>query len=182
MMSEAETISETEREELLHLAARRSMIYREVVRHAAQQLRSTLAHDCSPAEAKHSARRSSRSAFGESQFRILRCLVEEGSLTVSQLAEACRVSVPAVSRMLNHLDAQGWIERRTDATNRRIVQVVATDAGREAEAMMIRRFTTALEGVLSPLSNHQLEDLVTAFGHLERLLPTEASERVSSDR
>jgi DNA-binding MarR family transcriptional regulator len=180
--SESEHLSATEREALLRMAARRSMIYREVVRHAVQQLRSTLAADCPAEEGKHASRRTPRSAFGESQFRIMRSLVEEGSLTVSQVAEACRVSVPAVSRMLNHLEAHGWIERRIDATNRRIVHVVVTDAGREAEAMMVHRFATALEDVLRPLENYELEDLITAFGHLERLVSAEESEREASDQ
>jgi DNA-binding MarR family transcriptional regulator len=175
--SEAESLSEAERQELLRMAARRSMIYREVVRHAVQELRSKLAANCPPADEAQATKHAERFTFGESQFRILRCLVEEGSLTVSQLADACRVSVPAVSRMLNHMEAHGWIERRADTTNRRIVHVVATEAGRVAEAMMIQRFATALEGVLSPLSNHELNDLITAFGHLERLMTAESSDR-----
>jgi DNA-binding MarR family transcriptional regulator len=174
--------SDDERGQLLRLAARRSMVYREVVRHAVQELHRIHAANCPPADETHAALRTSHVAFGESQFRILRCLVEDGSLTVSQLAEACRVSVPAVSRMLNHLEARGWVERRVDATNRRVVHVVATEAGREAEAMMVGRFATALEGVLSPLSTNELEDLITAFGHLERLVSTADAGRCGRAR
>jgi len=178
---ESENLSEPERDELLRLAARRSMVFRDVVRHAVQELQSTLAGECPTPERATASKLRSRSAFGESQFRILRCLVEDGSLTVSQIAEACRVSVPAVSRMLNHLEAKGLIERRMDATNRRIVRVVATHAGREAEAEMIRRFVTSLEGVLSPLTSAELADLITAFGHLERLvIPKESASQASA--
>ena len=178
---ESGNISAAEREELLRLAARRSMIFRDVVRHAVQELHSTLAADCATGERATAAKRRSRSAFGESQFRILRSLVEDGSLTVSQVAEACRVSVPAVSRMLNHLEAKGLIERRVDSANRRIVRVVLTEAGRDAEAEMVHRFVTSLESVLSPLTSAELADLITAFGHLERLMiPIESTPQTGT--
>jgi len=100
---------------------------------------------------------------------------------VSQVAEACRVSVPAVSRMLNHLEAKGLIERRVDAASRRIVRVVLTEAGRDAEAEMVHRFVTSLERVLSPLTSEELADLITAFGHLEQLLiPIESTPQTGT--
>ena len=37
---------------------------------------------------------------------------------------------------------------------------------------MTRRFEAALECVLSPLTDAELADLITAFGHLERLVAT----------
>lgn len=149
------------------------MVFREVMRHAVQDLRSTIANDCPAAAQSTGSERTARTSFGESRFRILSCLVEDGPLTVSQIAESCRVSVPAISRMLNHLEANGLVERRVDTANRRIIRVFATDDGRAARAVMIQRLGTALTRVLSPLSNAELSDLITAFGHLERLVSSE---------
>jgi DNA-binding MarR family transcriptional regulator len=160
----------TDREELLRLAARRSMVFRDVMRHAVQQLRGELAASCVPAEDAVGADQGFRPTISESQFRVLRCLVVDGPLTVSRIAESCRVSVPAISRMLNHLETNGLIKRHVDPANRRVIRVVATDAGRAARDEMIQRFGVALEGVLSPLTDAELADLITAFGHLERLV------------
>jgi DNA-binding MarR family transcriptional regulator len=178
---ETEQLSEAQRAELLHLAARRSMVFRDIVRHAVQDLRSTIANECPETAQSTSGERTSRTTFGESRFRILSCLVEDGPLTVSQIAESCRVSVPAISRMLNHLEETGLVERRVDATNRRVIRVYATDDGRAARANMIQRFGLALERVLSPLSNAELTDLITAFGHLERLMIGEQSGTQSTN-
>jgi DNA-binding MarR family transcriptional regulator len=179
--NETEPVSGAERAELLRLAARRSMVFRDIVRHAVQDLRSTIADECPEAEQSTGDERKSRTAFGESRFRILSCLVEDGPRTVSQIAESCRVSVPAISRMLNHLEENGLVERRVDTANRRVIRVYATDAGRAARASMIQRFGIAIERVLSPLSNTELTDLVTAFGHLERLMLDEQTGTQPTD-
>ena len=160
----------TDREELLRLAARRSMVFRDVIRHAVQQLRGELAAGCSTDEGAVSTEQNHRPAISESQFRILRCLVDDGPLTVSGIAESCRVSVPAISRMLNQLETNGLITRQVDSANRRTIRVVATDAGRAARDDMFARFGVAVESVLSPLTDAELKDLITAFGHLERLV------------
>lgn len=178
---EAEPFSAAEREELLRLAARRSMVFRDIVRHAVQDLRSTIADECPEAEQSTGDERKQRTSFGESRFRILSCLVEDGPLTVSQIAESCRVSVPAISRMLNHLEENGLVERRIDTANRRVIRVFATDDGHAARANMIQRFGIALERVLSPLSNTELTDLITAFGHLERLVIREQTGTSTAD-
>ena len=167
--SETQNMATTDREVLLRLAARRSIVFREVMRHAVQRLRDELATGCSNDDCAAGVGPGHRPPIGESQFRILRCLAEDGPLTVSRIAESCRVSVPAISRMLNHLETDGLVQRQVDATNRRVIHVVATDAGLAARNDMFARFETALEGVLSPLTDAELADLITAFGHLERL-------------
>jgi DNA-binding MarR family transcriptional regulator len=165
-----QNVSTADQEDLLRLAAQRSLILGEVMRRAVQQLRSTFSAACPSAEHSAGTEQEIRRAIGESQFYVLHFLVKDGPLAVSEIAAACRVSVPAVSRMLKHLETNGLIERHVDSANHRVTRVVVTDTGRSAEAEMTRRFEAALESVLSPLTHAELADLITAFGHLERLV------------
>jgi len=159
-----------DREDLLRLAVRRSLVLGQVMRRAVQQLRSELAAGSPAAEEPGRAEQDTRPEIGQAQFFVLHVLARAGSLAVGEIAERCHVSVPTISRMLNHLETNGLIERHIDPANRRVIRVVVTEAGRAAEADMTRRFEAALESVLSPLTDTELADLITAFGHLERLV------------
>lgn len=159
-----------ERKELLRRAVKRSTVLGQLMRRAVQHLRSELVEECVPPGESSKTGLDSRPEVGQAQFFVLHVLAEAGPLPVGEIAERCHVSVPTVSRMLNHLEANGLIERHVDTANRRVVRVTVTEAGRAAEAEMTRRFETALERVLSPLTEGELADLITAFGHLERLV------------
>ena len=158
-----------EREELLRRAVKRSTVLGQLMRRTVQHLRSELTEESTPGEPRKTAL-DARPEVGQAQFFVLHVLAEAGALPVGEIAERCHVSAPTVSRMLNHLEASGLIERHVDPANRRVVRVEVTKAGRAAEAEMTRRFEAALESVLSPLTERELADLITAFGHLERLV------------
>lgn len=162
--------SADEREELLRRAVKRSTVLGQLMRRAVQHLRSELAEECAAPGESSKTGLDTRPEVGQAQFFVLHVLAEAGALPVGEIAERCHVSAPTVSRMLNHLEASGLIERHVDPANRRVVRVVVTEAGRAAEAEMTHRFEAALESVLSPLTERELADLITAFGHLERLV------------
>jgi DNA-binding MarR family transcriptional regulator len=164
VLTDAATPSQHDR--LLHEAVRRLAILRQVMRLTVQELR----NEPQPAEAI----RKSANGFGDTHFHILHLLSEFPSLPVGEIAERCRVAAPTISKMLNPLEAEGVIERQIDPTNRRVIRVKLTEAGRAAEAAMARRFEAALARVLSPLADGELGELISAFGHLERLVGEKA--------
>ena len=153
------------------------MVMGQVMRRAIQELRSELAESFSPTSEKPGASPISRPEVGQAQFYVLHVLAEAGPLPVGEIAERCHVSVPTVSRMLNHLEINGLIERHIDTANRRVIRVVLTEAGRTAKARMTLKLEAALENVLSALTDAELTDLITAFGHLERLVDDSESTR-----
>jgi len=167
---EVEDRSTADQENLLKRAVERSMVMGQVMRRAVQQLRSDLIDDFVVTEGRRKAVPGTLPEVGQAQFFVLHVLAEASPLAVGEIAERCHVAVPTVSRMLNHLEANGLIERYIDPANRRVIRVAVTEAGRAAEAEMTRRFEVALEKVLSPLTDAELADLITAFGHLERLV------------
>lgn len=163
----------SEREALLHRAVQSSKVLGQVMRRATQQIRGELLTDPSSAGEPNRGEQDTRPEIGHSQFFVLHILAQAGNLSVGEIAERSHVAVPTISRMLNQLEEKGLIERRIDATNRRSIRVALTEAGRVAQAQMTRRMEAALEQVLSPLTDAELTDLITAFGHLERLVAQE---------
>jgi DNA-binding MarR family transcriptional regulator len=155
------------------------MIVKQVMRAASLELRGTMAIPPHSGEAGCSLPVGGITpAFGEAQFRLLDVLVSAGgSLPVSDIADRCHVAVPTISKMLNHLEANGMIERQVDRSNRRIVHVVLTDAGRAAKARMEEWFRAALQRVFSPLTDNQLSDVIVAFDHLAGLVDDAALAR-----
>jgi len=111
--------------------------------------------------------------LGEGQYRALHLLSDEDRLTAGELAGRCNVADPTMSKIVKSLENSGLVERHTDPDNRRIVWVVLTPKGRAMHEELVQHFGRGIASVLRPLSNAQLQDLINALHHLERLIEDE---------
>jgi DNA-binding MarR family transcriptional regulator len=99
-----------------------------------------------------------------SQLRAL-CLLEaaEHELALTELAPLLGLSPAATGRALDALAAQGYVDRRPDAGDRRVKRLALTAAGRDTA----RRITTAKREALlrfaETLSDAEREQLSRAF-------------------
>ena len=166
-------VAVADHQRLLDDAVERSIVLRQVMRLALQKAYAATLGAATAAAGGGGA----APGIGEAQFYVLHVLAEMGDLTVGDIAERCHVSAPTVSKMLNHLEANGLVERRIVLSNRRAVRVVLTEAGRAAHADGARIFKAALAQVLDPLADGELRDLIAAFGHLEKLIAHQSSPR-----
>jgi len=114
--------------------------------------------------------------MGEGQFRALHSLCHEGRMTAGELANNCNVADPTMSKILNSLESNNLIARRTAPNNRRVVWVEVTDQGRAMHDEMLAHFRRAIATVLRPLNDEQLRDVIRAFHHLETLGSPQESE------
>jgi MarR family transcriptional regulator, organic hydroperoxide resistance regulator len=116
------------------------------------------------------------SELSHAQFELLIELYERGDLPAGELATAARLTPATVTQMLDHLAAQGHVERVRSQTDRRVVLSRLTAGGREKieakRAAWKERWEGALAGVAA-------SDLQVATQVLERLgavfedMPTE---------
>ncbi len=67
----------------------------------------------------------------EQQWRVLRVLVDQGSLDPSSLAECALLHAPSVTRILRDLVERQFVERCIDPTDGRRSIIAITDAGRD---------------------------------------------------
>jgi DNA-binding MarR family transcriptional regulator len=72
--------------------------------------------------------------MSSSQWRLLFWVAKEEGVTQAQLAELLEIEPISVSRLIDRMVQNGWIERRSDATDRRVRVIFTTRKGRDAYA------------------------------------------------
>jgi len=72
-------------------------------------------------------RRVSHTGLTRSQWWVLNQLYREEGTTQAELADRLEIERPALGRLLDRLEAKGWITREVDATDRRAKRVYLTE-------------------------------------------------------
>lgn len=111
------------------------------------------------------------------QFRVL-TLLAEGSLTVSVLARARRVSLQAMSELVQQLVARGWLEREPDPRDRRQTLLSLTEAGRAHHQHIETRLVRHLSTLLTSLGPDEQDAVRLALPALHRVLTRETATEV----
>lgn len=101
-------------------------------------------------------------SMSDGQFAVLAVLRAHGSHTLSELAEHERVTAPSMNRTVNCLAEDGYIERATDETDRRKVNILLTAHGNAVVTETIRQRNVWLTQVLSELTSEQRDTLASA--------------------
>ena len=107
------------------------------------------------------------------QMVVLGLLVRFGDQTVGELARAERVQPPSMTRTVNCLESDGYVERRPHDTDGRQVVVSLTDAGRAAVLADRQRRDAWLSRQLGSLSPAKRATLREAAPILARLAQTD---------
>ncbi|MGO4326691.1 homoprotocatechuate degradation operon regulator HpaR [Cupriavidus sp. 2TAF22] len=92
----------------------------------------------------------------EQQWRVVRTLNEQGEMEPNQLADACLILSPSLTRMLSSMEEAGLILRSRSTTDQRRQQISLTDKCR------------ALIAEMEPLIDRRYEELERMIG-AERL-------------
>ncbi|MCT4657352.1 MAG: MarR family transcriptional regulator [Cohaesibacter sp.] len=110
------------------------------------------------------------------QWVVLTALWRTDGLKITHLADYCGNGQPALSRILDRMEAKGWVERCASDRDRRAVRVFLTPKGRE-QAHLIGYLERFNEAMMKGISQEQkalffsLLDQIGANG--ERLLSEE---------
>jgi len=105
------------------------------------------------------------------QYTLMNWLVEREAVTSAMLARALHVSPQTMNTLISALHKRGLVDRRNDATNRRILLISLTRTGRDA--------VTTCNQIVNRLEDEYFEQLgateLVAFRHtLERLMTRRA--------
>jgi DNA-binding MarR family transcriptional regulator len=110
------------------------------------------------------------------EFALLLHLSEsdDGTLRMSDLAEATRISPSRVTRVVETLRKRGWIEKTPHASDGRSTTVALTDIGREqVGAAYAVQVAGARRTLFDRLSAADVETLARILGDLEQTLADE---------
>jgi DNA-binding MarR family transcriptional regulator len=93
-------------------------------------------------------------------LHVLTILETEGPLPMSRLADALDVSVASATGIVDRMEQRGLVERRHSASDRRVVQVHVTDAGRDVFQAMDAQRRGHVAAVLERLTDDELTGLL----------------------
>ena len=105
------------------------------------------------------------SAYGLSaaQWRLMVRLVKEEGVAQARLAELLEIEPISVSRLLDRMEEGGWIERRPDASDRRVRMIFPTDKSRQAFAAIKSVAGDVYDAALAGLTADEKRVLVKAL-------------------
>jgi DNA-binding MarR family transcriptional regulator len=115
------------------------------------------------------------------EYDVLYTLKKAGcALRLSDLNEAVLLSQPALSRLVDRLDARGLVSRCADPADRRGVLVTLTDGGAAAQQRTGARHARSVErrmrAALSPDDLRELQRLCERLGAAQAGLPDTTGE------
>ena len=95
----------------------------------------------------------------EQQWRIVRALLEQGSMEPRQIVDVCRISSPSLAGVLARMDDLGLVARERHANDQRRVQVTLTDKSRALAAQMAPQ----IEAIYQTLEAHIGREFIDRF-------------------
>jgi len=90
---------------------------------------------------------------------VLSTIHDKGGCIVREVADENLISIPAASRMITDLVKKGFVIRKSDATDRRIVHLEITDAGEIAIQVIHHEAGLLLEKMLKSMNQDELDAL-----------------------
>ncbi len=107
-----------------------------------------------------------------SQFYVLALLLKN-KLTVTEIAKALNVKPSAVTSILDRMHDNGFIVRRRDEADRRLVMVGITAKGQSVFATSQEKRHKIVEHYFSCLTDEEIELLVNVFEKVAHSIDTE---------
>jgi len=101
------------------------------------------------------------------RLSTLASVTADEPISISALAEAEIVSLPTMSRMVDALEAEGFVKRRDDKFDSRAVLVSTTAKGRRAYQRATQQSLSQLKGTLNTLAPEQLAAIRTLLSTVE---------------
>lgn len=100
------------------------------------------------------------------QYNVLRILRGAGTegLPSGEVAERMITREPDITRLLDRMESRGWVHRRRDPADRRVMRVWVTLAGHDLADRLDRPVAQLLKQNLSHLGDAKLADLSDLLG------------------
>jgi len=93
-----------------------------------------LIHDVQRLMRKRFEARASGLGLSSAQWRLLARVAKEEGVSQARLAELLEIEPISVSRLVDRMEEGGWIERRSDASDRRVRMIFPTPKASETYA------------------------------------------------
>ncbi|MFT4150348.1 MAG: MarR family transcriptional regulator [Paracoccaceae bacterium] len=122
-----------------------------------------LLHEASRNIRKAFERRVDHMGLSSSQWRLLLVITKCGQATQARIADHLDIEPISVSRMIDRMEAAGWVERRPDPDDRRAKIVTPTDRAVAAHAVIRGLADEVYAEALAGLSAEQRQTLLSGL-------------------
>jgi len=102
----------------------------------------------------------------QTEYRFLGRLVDQGPMSVSDLATALEMSQPTASRSLRQLETDGMVARKADASDGRVARYEATARGRRTRRRLLDHMHGQLTEVLAGMPERRRHELAVLLDEL----------------
>jgi len=119
-----------------------------------------LLHDAARLMRRRFEARASGLGLSSAQWRLLVRVTKDEGVAQARLAELLEIEPISVSRLIDRMEEGGWIERRSDAADRRVRMIFPTEKSREAYAGVKGLAGEVYEQALAGLSAEERRVLV----------------------
>jgi DNA-binding MarR family transcriptional regulator len=104
------------------------------------------------------------------EFSVLQQLSESGPTPMVRLSDENTVTKAAVTAIIDEMEAKGLVKRSRDSSDRRVVNIRITPAGKKLFVVARRRHQAVVTGLVSTLEPDELKALVRSFEKLIRFM------------
>lgn len=104
------------------------------------------------------------------QAMVLHRLWREDGISQASLAEALHIAPPTASSTLKRMERDGWITRRRDEKDQRIVRVYLTEKAKQQKVEALASFTAMDQELAEILTEGEVSDLKHALLKVYRYL------------
>lgn len=104
-----------------------------------------------------------------SLVECLQYVLQNGTSSIGQIADGLSISVPAASQLVDRLVQKRLATREYSEEDRRLAQIMLTDAGKDVVRENIDARETWLSGILARMDDDQKSDLVRSLEEFIRV-------------
>ncbi len=104
------------------------------------------------------------------QWLVLTRLHRHPGVSQSELADLMEVERASAGRMIDRMEANGWVERRALNGDRRVKRVYLTDEAEQVHRRIWRVAEATVEDALSELSAQEAAQLMRLLGRVKKTL------------
>ena len=104
------------------------------------------------------------------EFAILQQLSESGPTPMVRLSDENLVTKAAVTAIIDAMETKGLVRRVRDSSDRRVVNIRMTPAGKKLFGVARRRYEAIVTGFVSVLEPDEVRVLVQSFAKLNRFV------------
>jgi DNA-binding MarR family transcriptional regulator len=91
-------------------------------------------------------------------------------ITISELSRVSRIAKSHVSNTIEQLAKRGWVEKKLDPADHRIVQIYLTEEARKYYGIIRSDIREYMEDVVKSLPHERIADLISGLGELKAAL------------